>query len=56
MVALAQGPHVRADIGDDARAFVAEDRRKEAFRVGARERVVVGMADAGGLDFDEHLA
>ncbi len=54
MVALAQGAHAGADVDDDAGALVAEDRRKDAFRVGARERVVVGVANAGGLDFDEH--
>ena len=44
------------DVDHDARALVAEDGREDAFRVGARQRVVVGVADAGGLDLDQHLA
>jgi diguanylate cyclase (GGDEF)-like protein len=35
---------------------MAQDGREDAFGVGARERVVVGVADAGGLDLDQHLA
>ena len=35
---------------------MAEDGRKQAFRVGARQRVVVGVADAGRLDLHQHLA
>ena len=40
----------------DAGAFVAEDRREEALRVVAREREPVGVADAGRLHLDQHLA
>jgi hypothetical protein len=35
---------------------VAENRREQAFRIGARQRVGVGVADAGGHDLDQHLA
>ena len=45
-----------ADLAHDARAFMAEDRREQAFRVGAGQRVGVGVADAGRLDLDQHLA
>jgi hypothetical protein len=48
--------HAGADVDHDARAFMAQDGREDAFGVGARERVVVGVADAGGLDLDQHFA
>ena len=35
---------------------MAEDGRKNPFGIGAGKRVFVGMADAGGLDFHQHLA
>ena len=44
------------DFDDDARALVAEDRGKQALGVGARERELVGVADARRLDLDQHLA
>src|SRR6476619_7435423 len=33
-----------------------ENRREKALRIGARQRIGVGMADAGRLHFDQHLA
>ena len=45
--------HSGADVDDDAGALVAQDRWKEALRVGARQRVFVGVADAGGFDLDQ---
>ena len=48
--------HAGADLAHDAGAFMAEDRGKQAFRIGARQRVGVGVADAGGLDLDQHFA
>src|SRR5207249_10462719 len=56
MVALPERGDAGADIDHDAGALMAQDGREDAFRVGARERVVVGVADAGGLDLDQHLA
>jgi hypothetical protein len=35
---------------------MAEDGREQPFRIGAREREFVGVADAGRLDLDEDLA
>jgi hypothetical protein len=35
---------------------MAEDRRKQPLGIGARQRELVGVADAGGLDLDQHLA
>ena len=45
-----------ADVDHDARPFVAEDRGKEPLGIGARAGELVGVADAGRLDLDEHLA
>jgi hypothetical protein len=56
VVILAQAGDARADIDHDAGAFMAENGREDAFRVRARQGVVIGMANAGGLDFDQHLA
>ncbi len=56
MVALLERRHPRPDIDHDAGAFVAEDRREQPLGVGARQGERVGVADAGGLDLDQHLA
>ena len=56
MVALLRGGDARADIDDDAGALMAEDRREDAFRIGAGERELVRMADAGRLDLDQNFA
>ena len=40
----------------DAGAFMTEDRRKQALRIGAGKGEVVGVADAGRLDLNQHLA
>ena len=56
MVALLHRRDAGADVDDDAGAFVSEDGGKEAFRVGARQRELVGVANTGGLDLDHHLA
>jgi hypothetical protein len=45
-----------ADLAHDARALMAEDRRELAFGIEARERVGVGVADAGRHDLDQHFA
>ena len=41
---------------DDAAAFVAQHRGKQAFRIVAAERERVGVADAGGDDAHQHFA
>ena len=56
VVALLQRRDARPDVDDDAGAFVAEDRREQALRIGAGKGEVVGVADAGGLDLDQDLA
>ena len=40
----------------DAGALVAQDGREQPFRVLARQGELVGVADAGCLDLDQHLA
>src|SRR5690606_7007974 len=55
VVALAEAGHARADLDHHAGALVAENRREEPLRIGAGERELVGVADAGRLDLDEHL-
>ena len=56
VVALFDAGHPRPDIDDDAGALMAEDRRKQPLGIGPGQRVGVGMADAGRLDLDQHLA
>ena len=56
MVALLHAGDAAADIDHDAGALMAEDRREQAFGIGAGQREFVGVADAGGLDLDQHLA
>jgi hypothetical protein len=48
--------HAFADLDHDARAFMPEHDRKQAFRIVAAEREGIGMADAGVGDLDQHLA
>ena len=56
MVAALHRRDARPDVDDDAGALMAEDRREQALRIGAGKGEVVGMADAGRLDLDQHLA
>ena len=56
MIALLQRRYAGPDVDYDARAFMAKDGGEYAFRVSAGECVVVGMANASGFDFYEHLA
>ena len=44
-----------ADIAHDTRALMAQDRGKQALRIGARQGEGIGMADACRLDLDQHL-
>ncbi|MNU90076.1 hypothetical protein D3C71_799310 [compost metagenome] len=56
VIVLFQGRHARAHVDDDAGAFMAEDGRKNAFRIGAGQGVVIGMANARGFQLDQHFA
>src|SRR5271170_647292 len=55
MIAFGEAGHPAPDIDDDAGPFVAEDRRKQPLGVGSRQSELVGMADAGCHDLDQHL-
>jgi len=55
VIALLQRRNAGADVDHDACAFMPENRRENTLRVGARQRVVVGVAYPGGLDFDQHF-
>ena len=48
--------HAGPDLAHDAGALVAEDRGELSLRIGPRQRVGVGVADAGRHDLDEDLA
>ncbi len=56
MVAGLDAGDAGADLEHHAGAFMAEDRREQPLGVGARQGEFVGVADAGGLDLDQHLA
>ena len=51
MVALFH--RTNAGFDDDPRALIAEDGGEQPFRIGARERELIGMTDAGRSDFDQ---
>ncbi len=56
MIALLHAGDALADVDHDAGAFMAEDRREQPFGIGAGQRELIGVADAGGLDLDQHFA
>jgi hypothetical protein len=56
VVALLERRDPGADVHHHARALVAEDAGEEPLRVRARQRVVIGVADARGLHLDENFA
>src|SRR5690606_20564325 len=56
VIADAERRHPRPDLDHDTGALMAEDGRERAFRVVARQGEGVGVADAGRLDLDQHLA
>jgi hypothetical protein len=56
VIAFPDAGDALADVDHDAGAFVAEDRRKQPFRVSARQREFIGVTDPGRLDLDQHFA
>src|SRR5207248_3085278 len=56
MVAFGNARHTAPDIDDDARPLMTEDRREETLRIPSGPRKLVGMADPGRLDLDQHLS
>src|SRR5262249_4158219 len=56
VIAWLERSHAGPDFAHDARPLVTQDRREQTFRVLARERELVGVANTGRLDLDHHLA
>ena len=56
VIADLEARYAFADLFDDAAAFVAQDRRKRALGVRARQRVRVGVTNARRDEPHEHLA
>ena len=56
MVAFLERPDAGPHVDDDAGAFVPENDREQAFRIAARAREFVRVADARGLDLDQDFA
>jgi hypothetical protein len=56
VVALLHAGDAAPDVDDHAGPLVAEDDGKEALGIGSGEGELVGVADAGGAELDEHLA
>ena len=56
MIALLQPGHARSGLDHQPGALMAHDRGEQPFRIGAGEGELVGMADAGGLHLNHHLA
>ena len=56
VIALLDRGDAGPDIDHDARAFMAENDREQSFRIRSGAREFVGVADAGRLDLDQHLA
>lgn len=48
--------HAGADVDHHTGAFVTQNRREGTFWVFTRQGELVGMAQAGGLDLNQHLA
>jgi hypothetical protein len=56
VVALLERGDAGAHIHYHPRALVPEDGGKQPLRVRTRQRELVGVANAGGLDLDQHLS
>src|SRR5215471_1331920 len=56
VIALLEALHAGTDVDDDARSLMPEYRGKQPLRIGARERVLIGVANPGGFDLDHDLA
>jgi len=56
MVARFQGQNALSHLHHHARALMPQNHREQAFGVRARPGELIGVADAGGLDLDQHFA
>ncbi len=55
MVALFQRFHTRANVNHHAGAFMAQNGGENAFRVGTRQGVVIGVANTCCLDLNQYF-
>ena len=56
VIALLERGDAGAHVHHDARALVAQHAGKQPLRVGARQGEIIGVANAGRLDFNENFA
>ena len=56
MIARRHARHATADLDHHPGALVPEDGGEQPLGILAREGEGIGMANAGGLDLDQHLA
>jgi hypothetical protein len=55
VVAFFERGHAGPDVNNDARALVPENHREQPFRIAAGAGELIGVTDAGRLDFDQHF-
>jgi hypothetical protein len=55
MVAFFHRGDARADVNYDARAFVAQNGRKQSLGIGAGASELISVTDPTGLDLDKHF-
>ena len=55
VIAFFKAGNTGANVNHNARTLVPQNSGKNAFRVSARERVVVGMANAGSFNLNQNL-
>jgi hypothetical protein len=56
VVACLHAGDAGTDLDDHACALMTENGGKQPFRIGARQREVIGVTDARRLDLDQHFA
>ena len=56
VISLLQRGHAGTGVDNYARAFMAKNCREKPLWIGARERKLICVTDAGGLDFDQNLS
>jgi hypothetical protein len=55
MVTLFDARDTGTDIHDNASTFMSKNGWENTFGIGAGQSELVGVANAGGLDFDQHF-
>ena len=56
MIVLGHAGHTRAHFAHDTGAFMTQHGGKLALRIGAGQRIGIGMAQPGGHQLHQHLA